>query len=96
MGLRSHDTRNEIGRENEREEAMGTRPTTGEYMSVRSGEDTKQSGELMSLRNEEAPAVKGAWAHASRLSADGLLHDAVMVFLRIRYVLSSIHVYIKR
>lgn len=40
----------------------------------------------MSVRGEAA-AVKEAWARASGLSADGLLHDAVMEFLRIRYVL---------
>lgn len=42
----------------------------------------------MSARSD-APVVKQAWAHASRLSTDGLLHDAVMEFLRIRYVIST-------
>lgn len=36
-----------------------------------------------------APTVKEAWARASLLSTDGLLHDAVVEFLRIRYVLST-------
>lgn len=46
------------------------------------------TGEDMSVR-DGAPAVKEAWARASSLSMDGLLHDAVMEFLRVRYVLST-------
>lgn len=46
----------------------------------------------MSVQSEEATGVKKAWAHASRLSADGLLHEAVMEFLRIRCVLLSTYI----